>query len=437
MSQKTATQTLTSPDFKSLLNQCIHCGLCLPACPTYDVYHTEMDNPRGRIQLIRAAADGRIDVDGRFQEHLELCLGCRACETACPSGVQYGKLFEVARGAIEEDRVQKEARSSAEKVGRWLGLHVLLRHPHRLRLVARLLKLYQGIGGSALVRRLNILPKSLADMEALLPPLTLDFADYRKPAAARVQKHDQKRGTVAFLHGCVQDAFLGSVNQATVRVLQRNGYTVIFPKNQSCCGAAPLHIGEGDLAREMARQNIDSLGDDLETVDAIINNAGGCGATLKEYGHLLADDREYSDRARLFTQKVQDIHEFLAENLHVQPTKAIEKRVTYVDSCHLRHGQGVVQQPRALLAAIPGLDVVELNRPDACCGSAGVYNIMQADTAQKVLDAKMDDVTDKSPDIIVTSNTGCQMQMIYGAREYGVEAEVMHLVELLDQAYVD
>lgn len=396
-----------------------------------------MDNPRGRIQLIKAAADGRIDVDGRFQEHLELCLGCRACETACPSGVQYGKLFEVARGAIEEDRIGKEERSTVEKMGRWFGLQFLLRHPRRLRVVARLLKLYQSLGGSDLVRRLGLLPKSVADMEALLPPITLDFPNYSRPAPARLQGREQKRGTVAFLHGCVQDAFLNNVNQATIRVLQNNGYTVIFPKHQSCCGAAPLHIGEGELAREMARQNIDALGDDLETVDAIINNAGGCGATLKEYDHLLADDREYRDRAAIFAQQVQDISEFLAENLHVQPTQSIPKRVTYVDSCHLRHGQGIVQQPRELLGAIPELEIIELNRPDACCGSAGVYNIMQAETAQKVLDAKMDDLMDKSPDIVVTSNTGCQMQMIYGAREYGLDVEVVHLVELLDRAYSD
>lgn len=431
MTQKTATQTLTSPEFKSLLNQCIHCGLCLPACPTYQVYHTEMDNPRGRIQLIRAAADGRIDVGGRFQEHLELCLGCRACETACPSGVQYGSLFEVARGAIEENRVKHDERGSSEMAGRWFGLRFLLRHPKRLRWVARLLKLYQSLGLSTLVRRLGILPSSLATMEALLPPLNLNFPNYRKPAPAKIEK----RGTVAFLHGCVQDAFLSNVNQATIRVLQRNGYTVIFPKNQSCCGAAPLHMGEGELAREMARQNIDALGDDLQTVDAIINNAGGCGATLQEYGHLLAQDPAYRDRAALFTKKVQDISEFLVERLHVQPTKVINRRVTYVDSCHLRHGQGVMQQPRDLLASIPGIDFVELNRPDMCCGSAGVYNIMQAETAEQVLDAKMDDVISKEPDIIVTTNTGCQMQMIYGARKYGIDVKVMHLVELLDLSY--
>lgn len=395
-----------------------------------------MDAPRGRIQLITAAADGRIGVDGRFQEHLERCLGCRACETACPSGVQYGTLFEVARGAIQESREKSASQSRAERLSRWIGLRFLLKHPKRLRWLARAMKLYQATGLSTLIRQIDFLPNALKTMEALLPPLSLNFANYRRPAPARLENgRKQSRGTVAFLHGCVQDAFLSSVNQATIRVLQRNGYTVIFPKNQSCCGAAPLHIGEGELAREMARQNIDALGDALDTVDAIINNAGGCGATLKEYAHLLADDPDYRDRAIRFTDKVQDISKFLAEHFYAQPAKPINRRVTYVDSCHLRHGQGVVKQPRELLAAIPGIDFVELSRPDMCCGSAGVYNILQAETAEQVLNAKMQDVISKEPEIIVTSNAGCQMQMIYGVKKAGLNARVMHLVELLDESY--
>lgn len=431
MAQQSATHTLNSPEFKSLLNQCIHCGLCLPACPTYQVHHREMDNPRGRIQLILAAAEGRVGMTGSAQEHLERCMGCRACETACPSGVQYGMIFEVAREAIQEERVKKAAQGTLERAMRWLSLHVLLKHPRRLRSVARAMKIYQASGLSNLVQRLDFLPRPLSTMEALLPPLSLDFPAYRRSAPA----HGTKRGCVAFLHGCVQDSFLSNVNQATIRVLQRNGYSVIFPRHQSCCGAAPLHIGESDLARDMARQNIDAISDDLDRVDAIISNAGGCGATLKTYAHLLANDPKYQDRAKHFTHKVVDISEFLVDNLHVQPTKPLDKRVTYVDSCHLRHGQRVVQPPRQLLSSIPGIDLIELSQPDMCCGSAGVYNILQAETAEKVLDAKMDDLISKRPEVVVTTNPGCQMQMFYGTQKYKVNAQVLHLVELLDQAY--
>lgn len=419
------TTSLQSPEFSALLDQCVHCGLCLPACPTYALFHTEMDSPRGRIQLMRAAADGRIDTSGAFQEHIDLCLGCRACETACPSGVQYGKLFETTRAAIAESQPQ----SRSERFIRWVTLRQLLPHHGRLRALAQLLRLYQALGISAFVRKFNLLPKSMAAMEALLPPLTGPAVDYTQPAPAI----GEKRGEVALLYGCVQDAFLSSVNAATVRVLQRNGYTVHFPHTQTCCGAAPLHIGEGQLARELARQNIDAFG--AQAYVAILNNAGGCGATLREYAHLLADDPAYAAKARAFVAKLQDINEFLATHLHHPPQGAVAKRVTYVDSCHLRHGQKVIQEPRQLLKAIPGLTLVELQRPDMCCGSAGVYNIMQADTANQVLDAKLTDIQSTGAEIIVTANTGCHMQMIYGVRKAGIQAEVVHLVELLDRSY--
>jgi len=384
-----------------------------------------MDSPRGRIQLMRAAADGRIDTSGAFQEHIELCLGCRACETACPSGVQYGLLFETARAAIAENQPQ----SRTEQVMRWLALRQLLPHRNRLRVMAALLRLYQALGLSALVRKLNFLPAGLQNMEAILPPLTSSTIDYTQPALAQ----GEKRGAVAFLIGCIQDAFLGEVNAATVRVLQQNGYEVHFPRSQTCCGAAALHIGEGDLTRDLARQNVDAYSD--RDYVAIINNAGGCGATLKEYAHLLADDPAYADRARAFVAKLQDISEFLATHLHNPPTGTVAKRVTYVDSCHLRHGQKVIKQPRQLIKAIPGISLIELQRPEMCCGSAGVYNIMQPAMANQVLDAKMEDIEGTQAEIVVTSNTGCHMQIIYGVRKAGIQAEVVHLVQLLDRAY--
>ncbi|HRW11348.1 MAG TPA: heterodisulfide reductase-related iron-sulfur binding cluster [Caldilineaceae bacterium] len=419
------TTTLHSTEYQSLLSQCVHCGLCLPACPTYRIFHTEMDGPRGRIQLMTAAAEGRIDLGGAFQEHLDLCLGCRACETACPSGVQYGLLLEGARQAMAEEQPQ----SRRERLVRWFALRQLLPHQGRLRLLARLLWVVQKLKLDTLAKGLGVIPPSMQGMVELLPPLKLNqvATDRAAPALGK------KRGDVALLYGCVQDAFLSGVNAATVRVLQRNGYEVHFPKGQNCCGAAGLHMGEVDEAKRLARQNIDACAD--RDYVAVISNAGGCGATLKEYGHLLADDPAYAEKAQTFVAKLQDISEFLADHLHMPPTKPVARHVTYVESCHLRHGQRVIRQPRQLLNAIPGLTFTELQQPDRCCGSAGVYNITQPETANQVLDAKLADVQQTGADLVVTSNTGCHMQMIYGMRKAGSDAEVLHLVELLDRAY--
>lgn len=416
---------MQSSAYQSLLDQCIHCGLCLPACPTYQLFFTEMESPRGRIQLMQAAADGRIGTDGALREHLDLCLGCRACETACPSGVQYGALLEVARADMEAER----PRGLVEMFSRRLALREMLPHRERLRILARLLALYQRLGLNRLLQKLTILPDGLRTMAELLPPIHTGFVDASRPAPAM----EPRQGTVAFFHGCVQDAFLAGVNAATVRVLQRNGYEVHFPGHQSCCGAAALHIGEAATARDLARRNVDAVNPDW--YDAIINNAGGCGATLKEYGHLLAGDPAYAQRAAAFAAKVQDITEFLAANLHTPPTRALPLRVIYADSCHLRHGQKVVSQPRQLLQSIPGLTLRELQRPDLCCGSAGLYNIMQAATADQVLDAKLADLQATGADVVVTTNTGCHMQYLYGVRRAGLSMRVAHVVELLDQAY--
>ena len=426
MSQLIPPASLTDPNYKRMLQQCIHCGLCLPACPTYAVFGTEMDAPRGRIALMRAASEGRIGLnDSAFEEHISLCLSCRACETACPSGVQYGPLVETARIAIEQARTP----STLERFVRWLTLRNLLPNIGTLRLLARLMRIYQVVGLQRLVRRLNFLPRHLQNMEALLPPLSTSYTDYRHVAPAI----GPKQGTVAFFHGCVQEAFLSDINKATIRVLQRNGYEVHFPQGQTCCGAAPLHVGEEALARDLARRNIDAFTNG--EYDAIINNAGGCGATLKEYAHLLRNDPAYATKVDQFVAKIQDISEFLADHLNNPPRGQVKVRATYADSCHLRHAQKIVRQPRSLLQAIPGLELVELKKPDHCCGSAGVYNIMQVDAANAVLDNKMADIATTDADTIVATNTGCYMQLLYGVRRAGLKARVVHLVELLDRSY--
>jgi glycolate oxidase iron-sulfur subunit len=427
---------LNKPDYQVQLQQaaanqpCIHCGLCLQACPTYVLFGTEMDSPRGRISLIRAAADGRIDFSGAFQEHIQLCLACRACESACPSGVQYGSLVEMARIAMEERRQP----DLIERAVRWLALRQLMPRLPRLKSIARLGRLYQSLGLSALARHMGFLPERLKTMEGLLPPMPQHYADYRQPAPAP----GAQQGRVAFFYGCIQEAFLAQVNQATIRVLQANGYAVHFPPAQTCCGAAQLHLGEAALARQLARQNIDAFLQ-ADAADgpfvAIINNAGGCGASLKEYAHLLKEDPHYAEKARRFSALVKDISEFLVDHLNVIPGGEVRARVTYADSCHLRHAQKVVDQPRRLLRSVPGIELVELKKPDQCCGSAGVYNIVQPQAANAILDRKMSDIAAAGVEIIVTSNTGCQMQLQYGVRKAHLPARVVHLVEILDQSY--
>lgn len=421
---------MQTPEYKKMLAQCIHCGLCLQACPTYAVFGTELDAPRGRIALMRAASEERISLEDFKQvltPHITLCLACRSCETACPSGVQYGALVETARVVVEHNRQP----GVAERFLRWFGTQQMMTKIGLLKFIARLMWVYQKIGLQKLVRFLNFLPKTLKAMEGILPPIRLQFI---RPGSL-VRAQGQVHGKLMFFTGCIQEAFLAPVNQATLRVLQRNGYSVFTPEGQICCGAAHLHLGDVEGAKALARQNIDAFFAQSDTYEAIICNAGGCGVSLKEYPLLLADDPAYVEKARQFSAKVKDIHEFLIDHLYVPPTGEIHRRVTYSDSCHLRHGQKVVKQPRDLLKKIPGLTLVELALPDRCCGSAGVYNIAQVDTANAVLDAKMADIAATGADLIVTSNTGCHMQLIAGVRRAGLKAEVRHVIEVLDASY--
>ncbi len=422
-------ELMQSSDYKNKLAQCIHCGLCLQACPTYAVFGTEMDAPRGRIALMRAASDGRLtpeQFNDAFTTHINLCLACRACETACPSGVQYGALLDGAHKTI----VANHAPGAVENFVRWLGLREMMPHVERMKFVARLMWLYEKSGVQKLVRAINFLPKPLKAMEAILPPIEPRYRDYRAPAPAI----GEKRGTVAFFIGCIQEAFLSSVNEATIRVLQRNGYEVHFPAGQTCCGAAQLHVGEYDLVRQLAKQNIDAFL--AREYDAILSNAGGCGATLRtEYAHLFHDDSAYAAKAKKFSAQVQDVNEFIAAHYTNPPKGNVPVRVTYSDSCHLRHVQKVVKQPRDLIKSIPGVQLVELKLPDRCCGSAGVYNIVNASVADDVLAAKMADIATTGAQMIVASNIGCHMQLIAGARQAQLNVPVVHVMQLLDMAY--
>jgi glycolate oxidase iron-sulfur subunit len=404
------------------LYQCVHCGLCLNQCPTYRSLRLEPESPRGRIHLVRAAAEGRIELNQRFQDHLYLCLLCRACETACPSGVQYGRIAERAREVIGPPG------SNLARTVLNFAFTQLLPYPWRLKLAAACLRLYQQSGLPRAIRPL--LPERLRTMESMLPPISRRFF---RPDATILPAIGPRRAKVAMLNGCVMPLLFGDVNEATVRVLQRNGCDVVFPPKQICCGALNVHNGETTAAKSMARQNIDVF---LNAgVDAIVVNAAGCGAAMKEYAHLLRDDPIYVEKAKRFASLVKDASEFLSGLGIVGSLAPLKISVTYQDPCHLAHGQRVRSQPRDLLRAIPELKLQEMEGSDRCCGSAGIYNITHPGMSQPLLKEKMQSVAATQAEAVVAPNPGCMLQLRYGSQQYGPDVKIYHLMDLLDRAY--
>jgi len=407
------------------LDKCIQCGFCLQACPTYRILGVETESPRGRIHLVEAAAQGRIPIDARFEEHMYVCLGCRACETVCPAGVKFGTIIEAARGEIGPTGSVLARRMTL------LALRHLMPYPGRLRLGAALLRLYQKSGLGRVAVTLRLIPRRLAEMEALLPPVPDRFFT---PAQDVFPAIGPRRARVGLLSGCVMSVLFADVNEATIRVLQRNGCDVVVPRGQTCCGALNIHNGERDAAKRMARQNIEAF---LEAaVDAVIINAAGCGASSKEY-HILfrGDDPAYAERAERYSRLCRDVTEFLGDLGLAGRLGEVRARVTYQDPCHLVHGQGIRRQPRDLLRKIPGLELVEMDGSDRCCGSAGVYNIVQPGYSRQVLDEKMTAVARSGAEMLVAPNPGCMLQLAAGVRAHGLAIEVRHLVDLLDLAY--
>ncbi|MGA2904422.1 MAG: heterodisulfide reductase-related iron-sulfur binding cluster [Candidatus Korobacteraceae bacterium] len=410
-----------------MYSKCVHCGLCLDNCPTYRALGTEMDSPRGRIYQMLQVDEGRLALADPFVTHIDRCLGCLNCQTACPSGVQYGHLLEKTRAQIE----QHYERPWLQRKVRAHFYQSVLPSFGKLSFNAKLLRFYQRSGLQSLARSTGLLKAlGVAELDALSPRIESDFSfrDLGKVFPAE----GERRGRVALLIGCISSVAFAELNRATIRVLTKNGIEVCIPKAQSCCGALHAHAGYLDLAREQARKNIDAmLGPD---VDAIVNNAAGCGATMKEYAVLLEHDAKYAARAQEFVAKVRDITEYLAEVGLREPKRKLKTRVTYSDPCHLAHAQGIRKQPRALLKAI-GAEVVEMPRADTCCGSAGVYNVVQNEISMKILDEKMDFVAMVEPEIIATANVGCMLQLLAGTKRKGLHAEVKHVIELLDRAY--
>jgi glycolate oxidase iron-sulfur subunit len=416
----------------SIVQQCMHCGLCLPTCPTYDATKLERNSPRGRIALMRAIADERLDVTKAFGDEMYFCLGCLACQTACPAGVNYAELFEHARAEIEEKKVLANPRRDLIRgfTVRWLFMDL-----RRLELLGKALRLYQQMGLQTLIRRMGLiglLPRRLQELEAMTPTVCEKFsAELIAPITPAV---GERKYRVAMLTGCAQDLTFSDVNRDTVEVLAQNGCEVVTPPQQSCCGSLHAHNGEWTLAQQLARRNIDQF--PPEQFDAIITNAGGCGSHLKHYTKLLVTDPIYAKRAELWDAKVKDIHEWLVGIKIRNPKSEIRNQVvTYHESCHLTHGQKVVSQPRELLQAIPGLKLVELPEANWCCGSAGIYNLTQPDMANQLLERKIAHIKSTGATTVATGNPGCLLQLINGATKAGLKLRVVHPITLLAEAY--
>ena len=414
--------TLTNDEKKApLYLDCIHCGLCLSSCPTYRVLGSEMDSPRGRIYLMRAFDEGRAKITDSFVDHMFRCLDCRACETACPSGVHFGHMMEEMRGTITEQR-------PAHWITRLVLRHIFP-YPWRFQLASRMLQLYRAIGIQSLVRATGLLKRiapRMAAAEALMPDLEMQRG---VPLNTHYRAEGEKRGTVAFFTGCVMNSMMGAINRASVNLLTAAGYDVVVPPAQICCGALANHAGLRDTAKDMARKNIAAF--PAGKLDGIIINAAGCGAMLKEYPVLI-------DGAGEFSSKVKDITEFLASTgIFERLKKPLARRVGYDDPCHLIHGQGIKVEPRKLLKAIPGIQLIEIEGADQCCGSAGIYNITQNELSMEILNRKMEKIQKANIEVLATGNPGCMFQFRYGAKKFGMNLEVVHPVELLARSLGD
>jgi glycolate oxidase iron-sulfur subunit len=414
------------PPDPELIADCVHCGFCLPTCPTYLLWGEEMDSPRGRILLMKAASEGDIGLTETTTRHWDQCLGCMACVTACPSGVQYDKLIEATRAQIE----RRYERSGGDRLFRSL-LFAFFPHPARLRATVPLLWLYQKTNARRLLRTRpvrRLLPERLRGMEAVLPPVRLGAMSARLPQLTPART--EKRRRVGMLAGCVQRVFFDEVNAATVRVLAAEGCDVVIPRTQGCCGALSFHSGREDEALAYARRLIDAF--EAADVDTIVVNAAGCGSTMKDYGYLLRDDPAYAERARAFSAKVRDVTELLVELEPAARRFPVPLRVAYHDACHLSHAQGIRRQPREVLRAIPSVELAEIPEAEICCGSAGIYNLVEPGAAAELGERKARNILSTRPDVIVASNPGCLLQINAALERMGERIPTLHPVELVD-----
>jgi glycolate dehydrogenase iron-sulfur subunit len=411
------------PPAQELMEKCVHCGFCLPVCPTYALWGEEMDSPRGRIYLMKMALEGTTQMNEKWVSHFDACLGCVACMPACPSGVEYGKLIEATRAQIERNY----RRPAIERLHRRLLFETFTK-PERLKFLRWPLLAYRRTGLQAVLRAsglLKLLPKSARAMDALLPEV--------RPAeevALVTPAQGEKRRRVGLLLGCVQRTFFSYVNGATARVLAAEGCEVIAPPKQPCCGALFVHAGEEERAQELARKTIDVF--EQANVESIIINAAGCGSNVKEYGHLLRDDAVYAERAKRFAAKCKDVSEIFSELSPRAERKPLRVRVAFHDSCHLQHAQGVRAQPRSLLTQIPGVELLEIPESPLCCGSAGIYNLVQPGAATELGNRKARLITALGADVVATGNPGCMLQLQSSLARTKRQIPVVHTIQLLD-----
>lgn len=416
-----------SPD-ENKWADCVHCGMCLESCPTYEQTGQEQHSPRGRVHLIKSVAEGKLQVNEQFMDPVFTCLDCRACTTACPADVDVGGLIEEARGQIRQ----------AIPVTGWKGtisnffLQGLFPHQNRLNTVGSFLKFYQKSGMQQVVRKtrlINAMPKHLVEMEAIMPEVKEPVR--RKYKNEKVIKaKNETVYEVALLTGCMMDVMFSDINEATINVLTRNGNDVTIPKNQTCCGALHVHAGDRETGKKLAKQNIEAFKD----AEKVIVNAAGCGCMMKEYPELFRDDQEWQEEAKRFSQKVVDVSKYLHDSGYEKPKAEISTRITYHDACHLAHGQGVRLEPRELLLNIPGVEMVHMPNADRCCGSAGIYNITNPEMASAVLESKMENVPE-DVEMISMGNPGCMLQLAIGVQKYGRNQKIVHTIQLLDWAY--
>ena len=426
MPQPLAVFDAHHPPSEELIADCVHCGFCLPTCPTYALWGEEMDSPRGRVYLMKLGLEGAAEMNETYVGHFDKCLGCMACLTSCPSGVQYEKLIEATRAQVERNY----PRRLGDRLFRRM-LFALFPYPRRLRAAALPLWLYRRSGIQRLLRRsglLDRLPARLRAMEALAPPVTRDA--FRGRMAEVIPAQGERRGRVGLLAGCVQSVFFRHVNDATARVLAAEGFEVVVPAGQGCCGALMVHAGREDEALALARRTVDVF--EAAGVDTVVVNAAGCGSSMKEYGHLLRDDPAYAGRAKAFAAKCRDISEVLAGAEPRAKRHPVAARVAYHDACHLQHAQRVKLQPREVLATVPGLQVLEIAEAALCCGSAGIYNLVEPGAAQELGDRKAANVLATRADAVVSSNPGCALQISAHLARAGRALPVMHMVEIVD-----